>query len=84
MFSDKGSQGPAVAPKTFESEGSLSRFRALHDSSTAALPFPDPTDPLNCPRDPAAVVAAWPTLPEPVRAGILAMVRASKIDPSGA
>jgi hypothetical protein len=29
------------------------------------------------PADLAAVVAAWPTLPEPVRAGILAMVRAS-------
>jgi hypothetical protein len=27
------------------------------------------------PPDLAAVVAAWPTLPEPVRAGILAMVR---------
>jgi hypothetical protein len=26
----------------------------------------------------AAVVAAWPTLPEPIRAGILAMVRASQ------
>ena len=26
----------------------------------------------------AAVVEAWPTLPEPIKAGILAMVRAAK------
>jgi hypothetical protein len=32
----------------------------------------------------AAVVTAWPTLPEPVKAGILAMVRASVPAPSGA
>jgi hypothetical protein len=30
----------------------------------------------------AAVVAAWPNLPEPIRAGILAMVRASQIPAS--
>jgi hypothetical protein len=29
------------------------------------------------PPDLAAVVAAWPTLPEPIRAGILAMVKAA-------
>jgi hypothetical protein len=33
---------------------------------------------LEIPSDLAAVVAAWPTLPEPVRADILAMVRASR------
>ncbi len=35
------------------------------------MAFPQPDDP-----GLAAVVAAWPTLPEPIRAGILAMVRA--------
>jgi len=34
-----------------------------------------PTDP-----DLAAIVTAWPTLPEPIRAGILAMVRAARRD----
>jgi hypothetical protein len=29
------------------------------------------------PPDLAAVVAAWPTLPEPIRAGILAIVKAA-------
>jgi hypothetical protein len=34
-------------------------------------PLPDP--------DLAAVVDSWPTLPEPLKAGILAMVRASSL-----
>ena len=36
-----------------------------------------PTDNCHLPPDLAAVVAAWPTLPEPIRAGILAMVKAA-------
>jgi hypothetical protein len=36
-----------------------------------------PTDTCQIPPDLAAVVAAWPTLPEPIRAGILAMVKAA-------
>jgi hypothetical protein len=32
------------------------------------------------PPDLAAVVAAWPGLPEPIRAGILAMVRAASVN----
>ena len=34
------------------------------------------SEPAPMPPDLAAVVAAWPTLPEPVKAGILAMVKA--------
>jgi hypothetical protein len=34
-----------------------------------------PTDTRSLPPDLAAVVAAWPTLPEALRAGIVAMVR---------
>jgi hypothetical protein len=34
--------------------------------------------------DLAAVMAAWPDLPEPIRAGILAMVRASMVAPETA
>jgi hypothetical protein len=30
-----------------------------------------------------AVIAAWPTLPEPIRAGILAMVKASAANGAG-
>jgi hypothetical protein len=33
--------------------------------------------------DLAAVVSAWPTLPEPIRAGILAMVRAASGEGGG-
>jgi hypothetical protein len=34
------------------------------------------------PPDLAAIVAAWPTLPEPIKAGIVAMVKASGAAPS--
>jgi hypothetical protein len=50
---------------------------------TALTPFRDPLSlPLpygltEVPSDLAAVVAAWPTLPEALRAGILAMVEAA-------
>jgi hypothetical protein len=37
----------------------------------------DATKPDPVPGDLAAVVAAWPTLPEPIRAAILAMVKAA-------
>jgi hypothetical protein len=42
-----------------------------------------PIDVLVLPPDLAAMVAAWPMLPEAVRAGIVAMVRASVRPPSG-
>ena len=47
---------------------------ALCGAVSAGQPAPkaSPTDP-----DLAAVVAAWPTLPEALRAGIVAMVRAA-------
>jgi hypothetical protein len=38
-----------------------------------------PTDSRQIPSDLVAVMAAWPTLPDVVRAGILAMVRAARI-----
>ena len=50
---------------------------------TGTAPSRPPTATQNATRllpadaDLAAVVAAWPTLPEPIRAGILAMVRAA-------
>ena len=44
-----------------------------HDSDPETAP-PAPTDP-----DLASVIAAWPTLPGPVRAGIVAMVEAAVI-----
>jgi hypothetical protein len=34
------------------------------------------------PHDLADVVAAWPTLPEAIRAGILALVKAASVSPS--
>jgi hypothetical protein len=33
--------------------------------------------PPNCPSDLAAVVTAWPTLPDPIRPAILALVKAA-------
>jgi hypothetical protein len=41
-----------------------------------------PYGPDGTPPDLAAVVAAWPTLPEPIRAGILALVRAAAPAPA--
>jgi hypothetical protein len=42
-----------------------------------------PTDTCPLPPDLAAVVGAWPSLPGAVRAGILAMIRASQpLDPT--
>jgi len=38
---------------------------------------PLPRGPVATPPDLAAVIDAWPALPEPIRAGILAMVRAA-------
>ena len=49
----------------------------VKDFSTNAFPFPCPTDPADTPSDLAAVVEAWPNLPEALRAGIVAMVKAS-------
>jgi hypothetical protein len=43
----------------------------------AVEPHPLPTDP-----DLSAVILAWPTLPEAVRVGIVAMVRASEGRPA--
>jgi hypothetical protein len=36
-----------------------------------------PTDTRQTDPDLSAIVAAWPTLPEPIKAGIVAMVKAS-------
>jgi hypothetical protein len=44
-------------------------------SDRLSLPVPyGPSDP---PPDLAEVTAAWPDLPEPIRAGILAMIRSA-------
>ena len=41
------------------------------------LALPLPYGPVELTPDLAALVAAWPTLPEPIKAGIVAMVRAA-------
>jgi hypothetical protein len=53
-------------------------------SDRTSLPFP--YGPAGLPPDLAAVIDAWPNLPEPIRAGILAMVKATNAParPSGA
>ena len=38
----------------------------------------DDADPVHSDADLQQVIAAWPDLPEPLRAGILAMIQASK------
>jgi hypothetical protein len=42
-----------------------------------------PPGPADLPPDLAALVAAWPTLPEPIRAGMMAMVRAARFGGGG-
>jgi hypothetical protein len=54
-----------------ESCGAESGARG-NDSAPETVPETTPDPEL------AAVVRAWPTLPEPIRAGILAMVNATK------
>jgi hypothetical protein len=43
------------------------------DDQSQSLPYP----PADLSPDPADIVAAWPTFPEPIRSGIVAMVRAA-------
>jgi hypothetical protein len=47
------------------------------DHKDCSVPHHFPTEARPSPVELAAVVAAWPRLPEAVRAGIVAMVRAS-------
>jgi hypothetical protein len=42
------------------------------DTCQTESPRPTPSDP-----DLAAVIAAWPALPEPIKAGIVAMIKAA-------
>jgi hypothetical protein len=51
--------------------------RDIIATQTATRLLPD------LPTDLARVIDAWPTLPEPIRAGILAMVRAAAEDVGG-
>ena len=60
---------PALSPKSDDTTTSGDAKIVLAD----CLAFFDLESP-----DLAAVVAAWPTLPEALRAGIVAMVRASQ------
>ena len=60
--------------------------KGVNDLSTIAFPHPCPTianRQASLPPDLAAVVNAWPTLPEALKAGIVAMVQASAPPPSG-
>jgi hypothetical protein len=47
-------------------------------------PTPSPTPAAPMPADLLVVVTAWPALPEPIKAGILAMVRATPPNPMAA
>jgi len=53
--------------------------RVLREVASIVTPNPSSLDPELAESDPnlAAVIRSWPTLPEPVRAGITAMVRAT-------
>src|SRR3954466_772099 len=48
-------------------------YVGINDTPSLPLPY----GPADMPPDLAVVVSAWPDLPEPIRAGILAMVRAA-------
>ena len=45
----------------------------MSDHSFLPLPF----GPSDTPHELAEIIDAWPTLPEPIRAGILAMIRSA-------
>jgi hypothetical protein len=47
---------------------------SISDSASLALPY----KPAELPPDLALVVAAWPHLPEPIRAALMAMVKAAQ------
>ena len=47
--------------------------------SRGFVAHPLPTDTRQTPPDLAAVIDAWPDLPEPIRAGILALVKAVSV-----
>lgn len=51
--------------------------QGVTDASKNALPFPCPTDAPKPPPDLALVVGEWDRLPEAIRAGIVALVRAA-------
>ncbi len=66
-----------------KSQTSKSRKPSSHKGlriSTPSVSHPIPTDTCKTDPDLAAVVDAWPTLPEAIRAGILAMVKASRLE----
>ena len=47
------------------------------DADSGAKAAPTLSPPMIADEDLQALVAAWPALPEPIKAGILAMVKAS-------
>ena len=51
--------------------------RNVRTSNLRRLPTICPPTPVRSPPDLAAVIDAWPDLPEPIRAGIVAMVKAA-------
>ncbi|MBM4225847.1 MAG: hypothetical protein FJ167_13985, partial [Gammaproteobacteria bacterium] len=69
-------RGTKIPPRGFEPSANLSQN--LNNSQQGGAKC-GALDSESRPIDPelAELVAAWPTLPEPIRAGILAMVRAA-------
>jgi hypothetical protein len=63
--------------KTGYAENSAGSGGANCGATGAGIPADDPADDVPDDPDLVAVVAAWPTLPGPVKAGIVAMVRAA-------
>ena len=61
---------------TLEKTNSLDSL--LPDGEPGPLSLPLPYGPPELPPDLAALVAAWPTLPERIRADIVAMVKAAE------
>jgi len=73
------SDGPYWTTTELTKESNGKDLRQLQDSgaaeSGAVAAFPTVQDP-----DLQAIIIAWPSLPLPVRAGIVAMVRASNTE----
>jgi hypothetical protein len=61
-----------IRPLTATASATAGFVYASHKETRSPLPEPSYDPGL------AAIIDAWPTLPEPIRAGILAMVKAAR------
>ena len=67
----ESSSGPVPSPRA--AKGS----RRINNRPSLPLPYGPPDGPSEPPSNLAGVVAAWPALPDPIKAAVLALVEAA-------